>query len=64
MTRRVQENQAEYVEIPHAIHTSQESTGVLERGAQVLVPLVGALRHLPDDEADDCEGGGHQGGQH
>ena len=57
---RVQEEEAEDVDVPQAVHSGHETTGVLQGPAlpDVLVPLGPSLLNLPDDETDDGERGG------
>lgn len=62
----IEEEEAEDVDVPQAVHPGHEPAGVLQGSAltDVLVPLRSSFLHLPDDEANDCEGSGEHRGQH
>ena len=63
---RIQEEEAEDVDVPQAVHPGHEPTGVLQRPAlpDVLVPLGPSFLNLADDEANDSEGSGEHSRQH
>lgn len=64
MTRSIEEEEAEDVNVPHAIDSRHESRSVLECLPKILVPFIGSLGHLTNDESDDCESGSQDCGQH
>ena len=64
MTRSVEEEKTEDVNVPETVDPGEEPWCILESRSKILVPLVGSLRHLTDDEPDDGECRGEKGGQH
>ena len=63
---RVQEEEAEDVDVPQAVYPGHEPASVLQSSTlpDVLVPLGPSLLDLADDEANDGERGGKYRRQH